>query len=100
MLSRSHSERLFLRFFGEYYRQPLRSCDHEDLLTVRKVIPHPTRVLLMRNAETVRNSLQMGSSNLHIWSPRDCTWNAFVSCFVVIDVCLRDFDASLQSIGI
>jgi len=39
MLSRAHSERLFLRFFGERYRQPLRSCDREDLLTVRKVIP-------------------------------------------------------------
>ena len=37
----------------------------------------------MRNAEIVRNLLQMGSSNLLVWSLGDCTWNAFVSCFVV-----------------
>jgi hypothetical protein len=40
MLSRSHSERRFLRFFAERYRQLLRSCDHEDLLTIREVILH------------------------------------------------------------
>jgi len=39
----------------------------------------------MRNTESVRNLLQMGSSNLLVWSLGGCIWNAFVSCFVVTD---------------